>query len=197
MNTDSFTIILVLLILAISYRMYYNSDYFQLKCIVSSIDGEKYCVRDTSKIKLAADRLATVNQSLKSIIKYCDEKYPNNDLVKRMKNGYNSTKIMETLPNSEFTAYSENKGEKLAFCLHTKKNGSQLIDINTLTYVAIHELAHIATKSVGHTPEFWKNFKFLLTQAEKINIYKPIDYKNNPKKYCGMTISDNPYYDVK
>ena len=197
MNTDSFTIILVLLILAISYRMYYNSDYFQLKCIVSSIDGEKYCVRDTSKIKLAADRLATVNQSLKSIIKYCDEQYPNNDLVKRMKNGYNSTKIMETLPNSEFTAYSENKGEKLAFCLHTKKNGSQLIDINTLTYVAIHELAHIATKSVGHTPEFWKNFKFLLTQAEKINIYKPIDYKNNPEKYCGMTISDNPYYDVK
>ena len=197
MNTDLFTIILILLILAISYRMYYNSDYFQLKCIVSSIDGEKYCVRDSSKIKLAADRLATVNQSLKSIIKYCDEKYPDNDLVKRMKNGYNSTKIMETLPNSEFTAYSENKGEKLAFCLHTKKNGSQLIDINTLTYVAIHELAHIATKSVGHTPEFWKNFKFLLTQAEKINIYKPIDYKNNPEKYCGMTISDNPYYDIK
>ena len=138
-----------------------------------------------------------MNENLKAIISYCDEKYKDSDLVKRMKKGFNSTKIMETLPNSEFTAYSENKGEKLAFCLHTKKNGSQLIDMNTLTYVAIHELAHIATKSIGHTPEFWKNFKFLLTQAEKINIYNPIDYKNNPQKYCGMTINDNPYYDVK
>ena len=35
-----------------------------------------------------------------------------------------------------------NKGEKLAFCLDTKKNSAgRLIDINTLTYVALHELA--------------------------------------------------------
>ena len=68
--------------------------------------------------------------------------------------------------------------------------------LNTLTFVALHELAHIATKSVGHTPEYWKNFKFLLTQAEKINVYKPVDYKNNPQEYCSMTITDNPYYDT-
>ena len=103
---------------------------------------------------------------------------------------------METLPTSEYTAYSENKGEKLAFCLDTKKNGGgKLIDLNTLMYVAIHELAHIATESVGHTPEFWSNFKFLLNAAKDINVYEPIDYKNNPKEYCGMSITDNPYFD--
>ena len=197
MSTDTITVLLIILILILSYRMYYNSEYFQLKCIVSTIDGEKYCVRDTSKIKESADKLALVNENLKSIIKYCHEKYPDNDLVKRMKKGFNSTKIMETLPNSEFTAYSENKGEKIAFCLNKKKNGTQLIDTNTLTYVAIHELAHIATKNIGHTPNFWQNFKFLLIQAEKINVYKPINYKTNPQNYCGMTINDNPYYDVK
>ena len=71
------------------------------------------------------------------------------------------------------TAYSENKGEKLAFCLDTEKNGGNLIDPNTLTFVAIHELSHIASKSIGHTDEFWNNFKFLLGEAKKINIYKP------------------------
>ena len=71
-----------------------------------------------------------------------------------------------------------------------------MIDPNTLMYVAIHELAHIATKEIGHTPNFWRNFKFLLTQAKLINVYNPIDYKNEPQEYCGMTIKDNPYYDV-
>jgi predicted metal-dependent hydrolase len=63
-------------------------------------------------------------------------------------------------------------------------------------FVAIHEIAHIMTLSVGHTEEFWQNFKFLLEHAVQLGIYEPIDYKKNPKNYCGMTISDNPYYDL-
>ena len=55
----------------------------------------------------------------------------------------------------------------MAFCFNQKKNGTQLIDENTLTFVAIHELAHIATKSIGHNDEFWNNFKFLLEEAKK------------------------------
>ena len=180
----------------ISYRIYYNSDLFQLKCIISSVDGNKYCVRERNKLELAANKLAHVNKNLQAIIVYCDDKYSNKDLTLRMKKGYNPKKIMETLPTSEYTAYSENKGEKLAFCLDTEKNNKgNLIDLNTLMYVAIHELAHIASKSIGHTPEFWDNFKFLLNVAKDINVYEPIDYKNNPKRYCGMIINDNPYFD--
>ena len=103
---------------------------------------------------------------------------------------------METLPTSEYTAYSENKGEKLAFCLNTKKNGNNLIDLNTLTFVAIHELAHIASESIGHKDEFWRNFKFLLTEAKEINVYNPVDYSQKPIEYCGMKITDNPYFDL-
>lgn len=196
MNVDTFSIILVILVIIVCYRIYRNSDLFQLKCIISDVDGEKYCVRERNKISEAADRLANVNKNLKSIIVYCEEKYPNDEITIRMKNGYNPRSIVETLPTSEYTAYSENKGEKLAFCLNTKKGDQgKLIDMNTLTYVAIHELAHIATESIGHTPEFWKNFKFLLNVAKNINVYSPIDYKKNPKEYCGMDITDNPYYD--
>ncbi len=185
----------VVLIIIISVKIYQESDYFQLKCIISDIDGKQYCVRERSKLTLAADRLAMVNENMQKLVKHCEKKYPDRENIKRLVNGYNPKKIYETLPTSKYTAYSENKGEKLAFCLDTEKNGGNLIDINTLTFVAIHELSHVATKSIGHTDEFWGNFKLLLVEAEKINIYKPVDYKNNPKKYCGMSITDNPYYD--
>ena len=36
-------------------------------------------------------------------------------------------------------------------------------------FVAIHEIAHIMTKSIGHKPEFWNNFKFLLENAKEID----------------------------
>jgi len=196
MNTNTFSVIIILFIVIISYRIYKNSDLFQLKCIVSTIDGEEYCVRERNKINLAADRLALVNNNMLSIIKYCKKQYPNKECVNKMHEGYNPKKIMETLPTSKYTAYSQNKGEKIAFCLNkTKDNIDNLIDINTLTFVALHELAHVATTSVGHTPEFWANFKFLLIQAEKINVYTPIDYKKKPKEYCGMTINNSPYFD--
>ena len=122
--------------------------------------------------------------------------FPENEDVQRLVQKFNPTKISETLPTSEYTAYSENKGEKLAFCLNTTKDGNKLIDINTLTFVALHELSHIMTETIGHKQEFWQNFKFLLTNAKEANIYQPIDYKKNPKEYCGMTINDNPYYDL-
>ena len=187
---------IIFLVLIITYRIYKESDYFHLKCIISDVDGNKYCVRERSKLELAADKLANVNIKLKKLVKHVGKKYPNRDNCKRLVSKFNPKKIYETLPTSEYTAYSQNKGEKLAFCLNTKKNGGKLIDLNTLTFVAIHELAHIASKSIGHNEEFWNNFKFLLEEAEIIGIYQPEDYKENPKNYCGMKITDNPYYDL-
>ena len=124
------------------------------------------------------------------------KKYPQRDNCKRLVENFNPTAIKEILPTSKYTAYSENKGEKLAFCLNTTKNGDKLIDIETLTFVALHELSHIMTKSVGHKQDFWQNFKFLLQNAKAAGIYDPVDYKKNPKNYCGMKINDNPYYDL-
>ena len=196
MKINIITSLLVIFIIIICIRIYNNSDYFNLKCIISDIDGNKYCVRERSKLKLAANKLAKVNNNLIKLVKYCKENYSERDNVKRLVNGFNPKKICETLPTSKYTAYSENKGEKIALCLDKEKNGNGgLIDDNTLIFVAIHEISHIATKSVGHNDEFWSNFKFLLGEASKIGIYKPIDYKRSPKRYCGIKIKDSPYYD--
>ena len=177
-------------------KIYFESDIFNLKCIVSSVDGNKYCVRERNKLELAADLLARTTEKLKAIVVYVGDHYPDRENVKRLVSGFKPQKVCETLPTSEYTAYSENKGEKLAFCLNTTKDGDHLIDENTLVFVGIHELAHIMTKSVGHKPEFWNNFRFLLENAKEMNIYQPIDYKKDPKNYCGMTITDNPLYDL-
>jgi hypothetical protein len=189
--------IIIGFVIFIGLKIYSESDAYNLKCIISDVDGERYCVRERSKMELAANLLATVTQKCKDLVSYCAKKFPDDERVHRLVQKFNPTKISETLPTSEYTAYSENKGEKLAFCLNKRKNGTELIDINTLTFVAIHELAHIMTSSEGHKQEFWQNFKFLLEQAKDANIYQPVDYKKKPEPYCGMDISDNPYYDFK
>ena len=177
--------------------MYYLREGFELKCVVSTVDGNKYCVREREKLQEAADLLALVTEKCKKLVKYVEQKHPNKENVKRLVNGFNPKKIMETLPTSGYTAYSENKGEKVAFCLNKTKGGEDnLIDEHTLTFVAIHELSHIATQSIGHKSEFWDNFKFLLENAKEAGLHQPIDYKKSPQKYCGMTIHDNPYYDI-
>jgi hypothetical protein len=189
--------IIILFVIFVGLKVYSESDAYNLKCIISDVDGEKYCVRERAKMEIAADLLATVTQKCKDLVAYCGKHHPDDEKVQRLVQKFNPTKISETLPTSEYTAYSENKGEKIAFCLDKKKNGPELIDVNTLTFVAIHELAHVMTTSEGHKQEFWQNFKFLLEQAKAANIYIPIDYKKNPEPYCGMDITDNPYYDFK
>jgi hypothetical protein len=191
-----FFYIFLAFILFLCLIIYYQSDAFDLKCIIASKDGNRYCVREREKMELAANLLADVTQKMKDTVSFLKEKKPDDPRTTRLVEGFNPKKISETLPTSELTAYSENKGEKLAFCLNQSKNGTKLIDINTLTFVALHELSHIATESVGHKQEFWQNFKWILQNAKEAGIYSPIDYKKYPQEYCGMDINDNPYYDL-
>jgi len=188
---------LIVFIIIICVYMYYDSDTFQLKCIVSTVDGNKYCVRERKNVQQAADLLAKITDKCKALVDYVGNKYPDNPHAQRLVKNFNPKKVMETLPTSEYTAYSENKGEKLAFCLNKQKNeNNHLIDEHTLMFVAIHELSHIMTKSIGHKSEFWQNFKFLLENAQEADIHVPEDYKKKPREYCGMKIHDNPYYDA-
>ena len=196
-NTDNLGYIAIIGVLLASGYMYYKREGFELKCIVSTVDGNKYCVRDREKLQESADLLAKVSEKCRKLVKYLEDKYPDKQNVQRLVQGFNPKKIMETLPTSGYTAYSENKGEKVAFCLNKQKEDNEvLIDEHTLTFVAIHELSHIATESIGHKSEFWENFKFLLENAKDASIHNPKDYKASPTPFCGMTIHDNPYYDA-
>jgi hypothetical protein len=177
-----------------------ESEQFHLKCIISDVDGLKYCVRDRTNKEESANLLAEVNERCKSIVSYLQEKHPNDERIIRLTNGYNPKNINEILPTSQLTAYSENKGEKIAFCLNKSASPhnteTNLIDIDTLTFVAYHELTHVMCKTYGHNDEFWYNFKFVLENAKESGLYVSKDYKKSPVEYCGMKITDNPFYDL-
>lgn len=181
-------------ILFILAMFYLNSDTFNLKCIVSSKDGNKYCVRDSDRLQESVELLAEATDRMKQMVGFMKQDYPNDERVKLLVSNFNPSRIVETLPTSQYTAYSEDKGAKLAFCLRKHKNEMKLIDINTLTFVALHELTHLMTKSIGHKKEFWDNFKFMLERATEHGMYKSVDYSQKPTDYCGLTIDSNPLF---
>jgi hypothetical protein len=185
---------LSVIIIIICVKIYFSSDMSHLKCITSNVDGNKYCVRERLKLELAADLLATVTQKMKKLVGFMQKTYPTYENVQRLVKNFNPQTIIENDPESEHTAYSENKGEKIAFCLNTTKTGDTLIDENTLTFVAIHELAHTMSESIGHKEEFWNNFKFLLENAVRCHVYTAVDYSKNPISYCSMVINESPLY---
>ena len=112
--------------------------------------------------------------------------------IRRLYKNFNPEAFSETTPDAKYTSYSVNKGEKIVFCLRDKKEGEKLVKENIMTFVSIHELAHLMTKSIGHEPEFWANFKLLLKIAIDNGIYKNIDFNSTPKPYCGINITDTP-----
>jgi len=186
--------ILVIILIFIACTFYLNSDSFNLTCVIAKRDGNTYCVRDSDRIQQSVELLAEATEKMKEVVHTLKDKYPEDKRVNLLVKNFNPNRIVETLPTSEFTAYSEGKGVKLAFCLRKHKDEMKLIDINTLTFVALHELTHLMTESIGHKQEFWTNFKFMLKHAVKEGIYEPIDYSKSPEDYCGLMIDDNPLF---
>jgi len=160
--------------------------------VKSNIDNNEYLVRNLKDKELAADMLAKLRLKLESICKIMKTKYPDDESVIRMNEKFNSDNITESGKNNQYTSYSVNKGEKIVFCIRQKDEDESFVDENTMTFVSIHELAHIMTKSVGHTSEFWDNFKRLLKIAIENDLYTHEDYSKEPKDYCGIKVSDTP-----
>ena len=111
-NENLLGYVLIIFILLIIIKIYYESDIFHLTCVVSTVDGNKYCVRERKNINKAADLLAKTTENMKELVEYLKHKHPENEHVKLLVKNFNPKKIKETLPTSEYTAYSENKGEK-------------------------------------------------------------------------------------
>jgi hypothetical protein len=81
-------------------------------------------------------------------------------------------------------------------CLRQRDGTDEsLVDENVMMFVALHEFAHVCTKSVGHDPEFWNNFGWLLKEAEAMNLYRYTNFAAHPVNYCGVHITDSPAYD--
>ena len=179
---------LIIIITGLSFMNYLNKQK-NIKYEKSNIDDRKYLVRKLKDSNDAANKLAELNEHILTIVDHCQTTKKEN--VALLKENYNPDTLSETIPGSKYTSYSVNKGEEIAICIRNKDNS--FMNINTILFVTIHELAHIMTLSTGHTKEFWNNMKYLLEEAEKLNLYKPVNYNKYNESYCGMTINSTPY----
>jgi len=171
---------------------------YPLVNVTSTIDNQTYRVRDLPDKQAAADLMAKIRLKIKKLKLHLEATYPDKPQVQMLKKfDAEAHRLGESTPDDEFTSFSVNKGEEVHFCLRQRENSNEeLVQENIVTFVGIHELGHIITKSIGHEPEFWNNFGWLLQESERIGIYKHQNFAAHPVSYCGMKITDEPTYDA-
>lgn len=184
-----FAEIFVVFIMSVILLMYLVNHYGEVEYVKSRTDQREYLVRNLNDKQEAADLLAAVTADLKKLVNHMMAKFPEKPDVNQLYNNFNPSSISEGSVDSGYTSYSVNKGEKIILCIRQKNQ--TFVDKNTILYVAIHELGHLMTPEIGHTPSFWKNFKFLLNEAVAIKLYVKTDYAEEPEDYCGIKITNS------
>ena len=179
----------------------FGASSYPLVSVKSTVDGNIYRVRDMPDKQRAANLLAELRIRMNKLKIHIESRYPDKPQVKQLIRNFKAepNRIYESTPDDEFTSYSVNKGEAVHFCLRQRDshNDEELVNNDVMTFVAIHEMAHMITESIGHGPDFWNNFGWLLREAEQIGVYTHRDFKAHPVAYCGMKITDQPSYDPK
>ena len=192
MKQTDFALIITFIILVFIILMKSEIMGSDLHYVISNFDNQKYLVRQLDDDDDAANRLAQIRKNLTKLTNHFRNKLSEDARVQRLLRRFNPNNIMETDGNSNYTSYSVNKGEKMVLCLRKRDGSNKLIDLNTIMFVTLHEYSHIMTKSIGHTEEFWDNFKFVLRNSIKLGIYDCVDYNNNPQQYCGIEVNSSP-----
>lgn len=160
------------------------------------IDDKEYHVERYSPSRYESlNTLIQIRKKLDQLVGYLINKYPNDKKVIRMKKRFMNTVLREANPDGDpsQTSYTINKGDTMVICLRTMSgnNTNYIVDMNTLMYVAIHELTHIYSSTYNHSDEFWENMGFMINEAVNLGIYKKTNYHDNPVQYCGIMISSN------
>lgn len=190
----------VALIMSIAGAAYgafnYKKSKYEMALIKSEVDNNNYLVRNMKDKVEAADRLARIRSKLLILMKHLQQDYEERPFVKQIVRNFdaNPERFAESTPDAAYTSYSVNKGEKIFMCLRQRDENEDLVDENVLIFVALHEMSHIGTASIGHTKEFWNHFAWLLERAEAIKIYTYQNFAAHPVEYCGVHITDSPKY---
>lgn len=189
-----FLLIITLFIVYMCLKMIFDRHNSDVDFVKSSYDNQEYLVRNMTDKTEAARLLSLIRERLVKLVDYLSTKYPNDERIHRLVERFDPNRLSENSANNSYTSYSVNKGEKIVFCLRQRDDKEQLLDLNTMIFVAIHELAHLMSQSIGHTKEFWENMRFLLqiSLSDDLRIYQFQPYHITPQKYCGTIITDTP-----
>lgn len=183
-------------------------SFMSTKSSCNKLDGRCYQVSTKYSPNThvqASELLAKLNAFSIKLIRHLRDTYLWNNtgtaykrrIVKYLLYNYNPNSIIENAPESDVnTRYVQNKGEVFAICLREKLSGKHnFLPMHSLEFVVIHEMAHMASKNIGHGHEFWVNFKLLLEEANAIGLHTPVDYAKTPMVYCRLSVDYNPFFD--
>jgi len=184
--------IIILAIIILSFYIYYKYNYYiKMKKIKSTVDNRYYEVQNKENSQEAADLIAKIREKITVLTDHLNKMYSEDPRILRLNQNLKIDNFKEGISNPNYTSYSINKGEQIILCLRTN---DKIVDINTMMFVMLHEYSHIISESVGHTDEFWNNFRWILEEAMNIGIYTKQDFKKENVEYCGMTITDIPLH---
>ena len=187
-----FLLIIIFFSIVISIILEHSELFLEYR--VAKNNNNTYGIQEKFKESdKALELLASLHQEMETFVDNLKKKYPNDERILRLVKGIEKIKIEEA-PNDDGSSYTINKGELMALCLRHKKGEHPFHDYNTLQFVMIHELSHIASISEGHNQEFINNFRFLLREAKSFGNYEPVNYSNKPINYCGIKVTNNPYF---
>ena len=151
---DGGTLIVVLLSSVLGYLIWDTYFSNEVEYVTSTVDQQTYLVQSLPDKQAAADLIARIRGKLEQFVDHLKKNFSEDVRVERIQENFRSDKISEGSENSKYTSYSINKGEKIVLCIRSKDQQKKLVDLNTMMFVVLHELAHIATKSIGHTLSF-------------------------------------------
>lgn len=160
----------------------------------SKRDNRMYSVQNLPDKQEASEIMSTIRSNIEKLIQhYKDDPATMADpRVNTMIERFRPDNMYENDVNADSTSYSENKGDRIVVCIRDKRPPYRFADENTIMFVLLHEMAHLMTTTIGHTPEFWANFRRILKDAVACGIYQEVNYARSPVDYCGMTITDSP-----
>jgi hypothetical protein len=175
---------------------YTRKALFDMSYVKSTVDNNSYLVRNLPDKLEAANRLAEVRSRILRLMTHFKQSKTDNQIALDILKNFDAdpTRFSESTPDSSYTSFTLNKGEKIHVCLRQKNAAQDLVDVNVLTFVTLHEVGHIGTREIGHTPLFWNNFAWILKQAEELGIYEFQNFAEQPVPYCGISITDQPKY---
>lgn len=162
--------------------------------VTSSVNGKGYLVKNMPGHDAVADRLAVMERRIVDFLRAARREAPGDPRIQNILARWNGT-LGET-PRDEDIAYSVAK-DSVYVCVRARDDPGRLEDMNTCMFVLLHELAHVATDSYGHEPEFWANMRFLLELAEATGFYEYQDFDNTRVSYCGKELGGSPLACVK
>lgn len=187
---------------------------------VTAADGSAYRVHGGHpEPRRAADTLAAIHAKLVELLRHLRRRAAaaqpdtfagalpftraRRRAVERLLARYDPDAIVENSPHdpANDTAYVVGKGRVLALCIRSRRGiggaayRPTIHDLDILTFVAIHELSHMAIDAVDHPPEFWSAFSYLLREAEAAGVFVSPDYAARPVEYCGLRVNYSPRWD--